>query len=478
MGRGRDHPQRQRKIQLRWLVAAVAVAAIVAILALPRAIGVDPNRPLAPADTTPDPVVPTLEPTPTTTPDHCTLRIGPDVTLIDQSAGLGPGDTVCLIAGERPSLEIFGVQGAPSDPVTFVNEGGTVEIVGDRKDYAGIDIQSSDHVRVTGTGVSHSCGSSVRTQSCGFVISGSGRGVAATNRASHIEVDHVEIHATSKSGIFMRTSEEQGATRGEWQQEDTKIHHSYVHDTGTEGLYIGSSSYADGRDPVLVGVDIGFNLITDTGWDALQVGSAVETCIVHHNTISRAGLERENNQDSGLIINRGSVCDVADNSVADTAGAGIYIQGNGGNRVYNNLVVGASALGDEPADGIVVSTGSNTDRSVFVWHNTVVGSGRNGISFRNTEGSDNQIANNLIAGWAGVALDVRSDAASWGNVTSRTVDGARLDSRYAPQPGSPAIDAGAPIEFSPLFKDLFGEGRPFGDAADAGAIEYRPGPVS
>ncbi len=462
----------------RLTIASAALLAIGVAILIPLATGVDDDRLVVPVASAPTPAVPTLVPTPTTTPDPCTVRVDAGVTRLDDSAGLGPGDVVCLQAGPRTSLEIFDLYGAPGRAITIVNEGGKVEIVGEADDYAGIDIQRSEHVRITGTGTSHSCGSSVEVQECGIVISGTGRGVAATNRAGHIEVDHLEIFDTSKSGVFMRTSEKNGVRREDWQQEETRVHHLYVHGTGTEGLYIGSSSYSDGADPVLVGVDIGYNLITDTGWDGLQVGSAVATCIVHHNQVSRAGLEHEDNQDSGLIINRGSVCDVAENRVIETAGVGIYVQGNGGNRVYNNLVVGASALVDDPADGIVASTGSNTEGSIYLWHNTIVSAGRSGISFRNSFGDDNQIANNLIVGWgrAGDDIDIRPEAtvAAWANLAVRDLDEALLDADFMPMAGSPAIDAGAPIGFEPLFVDLLGWRRPQGGAADAGAIEHQP----
>ena len=206
----------------------------------------------------------------------CEHTIGPKVLKangFENFAAVAPGDTVCIEARVRPALKLFNFQGEPGNPIVFVNSGGPVIIQGRSDDYAGITIQNSEHIRLTGTGVSEKCGASYPPdeQQCGYVIIGSGRGVAGTDRTGHIEIDHVEVQGSHNVGIKVKSDEEEGVTRNDWVQYHTYLHHNYLHNIGTEGFYIGSSYYDEGLDPVLEGVDISYNLIRRTGWDGLQV---------------------------------------------------------------------------------------------------------------------------------------------------------------------------------------------------------------
>lgn len=391
-----------------------------------------------------------------------------------------PGDVVCLEPGRRPPLKLVGFQGEPGRAILFINRDGVVEIAGTEQDYAGIDIKDSEHIRVTGSGIGEMCGAGFDEdeQACGIVIEGTGRGVAGTERTGHLEVDHVEIRDTEKSGMSVKTNED-GIGREDWVQRQTFLHHNYIRRTGTEGIYLGGSSYQDGVEPVLEGVDVSANLIVDTGWDGLQVGSAVADCTIRHNRVVRASLLDLDNQRSGIILNWGSTCDVVSNTVLDSVSRGIYVQGNGGNRIYNNLIVRAGLESVEPGDGIVISTGSNPGNSVFVWHNTIVEVGRSGILFKNEAGVSNQIANNLLAGFARTEPGADAIDASgldnvdiWSNLTFSDPGEVRFDGDgYRLSVTSPAVDRGFVLDFAGLALDLGGDVRPVGELPDIGAFE-------
>jgi hypothetical protein len=399
----------------------------------------------------------------------------------DEFSDVEPGDAVCLEPGIRPPLKLVGFHGEPGRPILFINGDGVVEIVGTPDDYAGIDIKDSEFVRVTGSATGETCGAGFEegTQTCGIVIEGTGRGVAGTERTGYLEVDHVEIRDTEKSGIFVRTNGESGTRREDWVQQKTFLHHNFIHQVGTEGIYLGGSSYEDGVEPVLEGVDVSTNLIVDTGWDGLQVGSAVADCTIRHNRVLRASILDLDNQKSGIMVNPGSTCDVVSNTVLDSVSRAIYIQGNGGNRVYNNLIVRAGLQSVEPGDGIVISTGSNIDNSVFVWHNTIVDVGRSGILFKNQAGTSNQIANNLIAGFGltdpgADAIDSRGfdNVDIWANLSFSDPSAAGFDGgSYRPSATSPALDRGFLLDFAGLRFDLEGAVRPAGELPDIGAFE-------
>ena len=274
----------------------------------------------------------------------CDYAVGLAVEKVDgadEYADVQPGDTVCILAGTRSALKIRNFQGTEGNPITFINSGGVVLIEETDEEYAGIHFQNSEHVRLTGTGVGHVCGApyTIEEQACGFVVRGSQRGIVGSEKTRYIEIDHVETQPSTKMGIFVRTSATDDVNRENWTQYDTYVHHNYVHDAGTEGFYIGGSKYRDGLDPVLMGVEVSYNLVMDTQWDGLQVGSAVSDCTIHHNRVLWDSLENNESQRSGIMNNPGSVCHIFNNYIADSTSRGIYVQGNGGNQIYNNVIV-------------------------------------------------------------------------------------------------------------------------------------------
>ncbi len=396
---------------------------------------------------------------------------------VDAQVDARPGSLLCLEPGVRKPLRISDVHGEQGRPVVIVAIG-PVEIEGTFSDYAGIDITGSSHIRISGREAGPTCGAGFTEmdQVCGIVIRGTGRGIAGTEGSSSIEIDHIEITETSHAGIFLRSKADDGNRRGEFTQHDTVVRSVYIHRVGKEGIYIGSSNYLDGEDPELVGVVIANNLVVEAGWDGIQVGSAVEDCEIEANIVLTAGTTNTRNQNSGIINNWGSVCDISGNVVFESAAHGIYVQGNGGNRIFNNIVVGPGAADPDRGHAIVISTGSATSRSVSVWHNTIVGARRFGVRFRYEVGNANEIVNNLfVGGDPDLAIDtggldpmisgnVAVSAADAGLIGLETLDvGLRVE--------SPAVDAGRPVTDPLMARDFFGNARPSGSAPDAGAIE-------
>lgn len=402
--------------------------------------------------------------------------------LVDEitSEDVSPGDVVCLESGVRGPLYIEGVAGSEEEPIVFQNDGGVTVIEGDRGDYAGIDIRRSSHIVITGTGVESSCGASADEpdQRCGISISGTGRGLAATEGSDQITVDHLAVTDTTHSGIFIKTGADEGITRDEWTQETTIVVDNYLHDVGREGLYLGSSFYSEGIDPVLVDVVVARNLVVQSGWDGIQVGSAVEECSIRGNRVLGAGTENRDDQRSGIINNRGSVCSIVNNVVVDAAAQGIYVQGNGGNLVADNLVVQPGSLSPKEGEGITVSRGSNEGNSVSIVHNTIVSAPGTGVLFRLDLGNRNQIANNLLVEVRRPIRTPDEGVSVAGNIiVTELADAGFRDpfgSDFRLTASSPAVDAGIELVGAPP-RDLTGWARPDGAGSDAGAFEYRNG---
>ena len=420
----------------------------------------------------------------------CDHLIRLEISKVDgfgRNPGIKPGDRVCIEAGVRSTLKLMNLQGTPEKPIVVINSGGTVVIRSSPADYAVIHIQNSEHIRLTGIGVSDRCGSAypAAEQNCGIVLVGGSRGVAGTDKTGHIEIDHIEIQNPLKMGLTVKSTEKTGVTRFDWTQYNTSLHHNFVQRAGTEGVYVGSSFYNTRSDPLLKGVDISHNLIIHTGWDGLQVGSAVENCRIHHNRIIQVSLENHPKQQSGIMNNRGSVCHIYNNFILEGAGRGIYIQGNGGNRVFNNVIVRPGQQGNDRGDGIVVTQGSNIGSSVFVWHNTIIEPRRYGIYFKSNQGEHNQIQNNIIVNpgrlaKAGMNAYIRTNGLKnitvSNNLYHESISEAGFTNpegdNYSLLPDSPAIDAGLKLMNNSIMSDYRAASRPQGYGFDIGAYEY------
>jgi len=204
----------------------------------------------------------------------CDHTIDATVALADgreNYAAVKPGDTICIEAGARASLKLRNFQGERHQRIRFINAGGVVVVRGNLDEHAGIDIRNSEHIWLTGTGERARCGAAYRAaeQRCGFVIMGGMRGIAGIDKTGYIEIDHVEVRGPAKMGITVKSNDRYGVNRAVWTQHNTYLHHNYVHDTGTEGFYLGSSYYDAGDDPVLEGVEVSHNLIAHgLGWSA------------------------------------------------------------------------------------------------------------------------------------------------------------------------------------------------------------------
>jgi parallel beta-helix repeat protein len=414
----------------------------------------------------------------------CDHVIPSDVEEADGASNfsdVAPGDTVCISAGTRDPLALRNFHGADGRAITFVNDGGTVTIRGDGGDYAGIEIEDSDHIRVTGSGVDQQCGAGVAAaaQRCGIRVLGAARGLTGKVRTEHLRVDHVEMGDTAQSAVSIKDN---SMGRDEWVERDIVLDHNYVHDVHDEGFYIGSSDYASGEYHVLHGVHLAHNLVARTGRDGLQVGSAAQDCTIHHNVIRETGRNDESSHRAGVMNNKGSVCDIFNNTISDTAGWGIYVQGNGGNEIYNNVVVRAGRFvdpGDNDGDGISVREGSNVSRGVRVWSNTIISARGDGIGWHSDVGAENQIRNNIVVASGGVNIDGDSNVEIADNLVADSVSTVKfLDEAgddYRLSAASPAIDSGGSLTALGVTDDIDGVARPQGEAYDIGAHERPAG---
>jgi hypothetical protein len=443
--------------------------------------------------------------------DMCDHTIGLTIGVADARTnypGVNPGDTVCISAGTRNGLILRNFEGTAEKPITFVNFGGQVVI--NSTGSNGILIQNSRFFRLTGSGRE---GITYGIK----IVNSINVGVDIGFKSSDIEVDHLEITGVGGVGITAKTEgvcsdgstddwhaydydgdgikvgdPDDAVNRDNFTQYDTFLHDNYIHHVRT-GLYVGSSFYQQGYDlscdsgtekvypPLLRGVNIYNNLVEYINWKGIQIGSAVEDCSVHHNRIYKDGQANEQDHQAGIMNNPGSVCNIYNNFIKDSGGPGMFIQGNGGNKIYNNIIVNPGVSGNSGGVGINIPTGSNTGNSIYVWNNVIINPYSYGIYFHSDKGSGNKIQNNII-------VDPEGNYVTTGGRTNVTVSN-NLERRdflevkftdpssndYSLQPNSLAVDAGVDLSFEGITIDYVGVARPQGSGYDIGAYELVSG---
>ena len=341
-------------------------------------------------------------------PAPCTLTVATDDGAIDGVRDeIGPGAVVCLAAGTRPNFKIANVIGTPEAPVTVRNEGGTVVITGTELE-AGIYLQASSHLRITGSGTTSRCGALFESddQECGIVIDGARKGIkVATARgdAGGFEIDHIAIVRVSTGketrGIAIHPVDGQVVA-------DVYIHHNYVTNTLAEALYIGSEPRKKAWEELgkVDRVEVAYNLIENIGWDAIKLKVAVSASRIHHNVIRNVGLANYAAHRGGVTVAMSQV--IVDHNVILNAPEGIRAgrpQEGVSNRYHDNVIVD-SVLG-------AIQTKETNAR---IYNNTIVRA--SSISIR-ARGDGTSVLRNIVADSA-EPIDVRGRIVAQGNVSA------------------------------------------------------------
>ena len=108
-------------------------------------------------------------------------------------------------------------------------------------------------------------------------------GLAVSN-ASDFEVEYVEIKEVGFAGMTMKTDD-----NGDAVMDRVLLHDNYIHDTGSEGLYIGSTQTQPQHQ--IRDWEIYNNRILRTGTEAIQLGQLGGKNKVHNNVFGPAAMD-------------------------------------------------------------------------------------------------------------------------------------------------------------------------------------------
>lgn len=418
-----------------------------------------------------------------------------------------PGDTICLMAGERGPLYLKNINGSAENPIVFINKGGQCIIDSDLS--YGLKFAESNHVLISGNGDENTeYGIYIREVTNGY-------GLDIGSRSSDFEVKNMEISNASVVGIVAKTDPNciYDADRQNFTMYNIKIHHNYIHDIGNEGMYIGSSfflgQYISSCDKtflphIIDGVEIYNNRVEYTGWDAIQVGSALYNCGIHDNQIYKDSQLEESYQMSGIIINPGSSCNVYNNRIIDGKGSGIINQGTGGQYFYNNLIVNAGRDYNFEDQLLTQTFGIFSkytyilppDSSFHFYNNTIINPKSDGIRFTNAHSENNRFINNIIinpgaydfyANLGSVNFEANdayihnylnaAEMLSINNIFERSSKDQffadTISQDYHLSKDSPAINAGYDLSNEGITFDIANSNRPIENKFDIGAYEYQ-----
>lgn len=422
-----------------------------------------------------------------------TIDVDSTVMLIDgmfsDYNSVGPGDTLRLQPGRRKLLILRNLIGSANQPLVVINGNGLVDINSDH--YFGISLRHCNHVKITGTGTP-GLKYGIR------VLNIQGSGFCIGDFSTNIETDHIEIGEILYSGIIAKTEPDCDFDRNSFIQENTIIHDCYIHNTGNEGMYIGSSFYAgqtlqcDGQPKVvfpalLRDVDIYDNIIEHSGWDGIQVSSATNARI-HHNKIKLDSQAKVDWQMTGITLGGGSTGSIYSNSIEQGEGTGIFTNGLGEISIYNNIILNPGYSNNQSSGsyGIYVTDAFAYPGMYFsIFNNLITQPKKNGIHLINTLSENkNSIQNNAISktltqnsnSQESQFIEVKGNTAIVkSNYFATEIDKLKLEKdscgNYQLSNYSPLIDAGSSIIRGDFIYDIYNNNRKQGYGFDIGPIE-------
>lgn len=106
-------------------------------------------------------------------------------------------------------------------------------------------------------------------------------GLAVGGRATDFELEVIEVARAEFAGVIAKTNDDASAT-----MRNVRFHDMYVHDTGSEGIYFGSTQAQPQH--TFENLHVYDNRLIRTGTEALQVGQLGDGCEIEHNVLGPA----------------------------------------------------------------------------------------------------------------------------------------------------------------------------------------------
>ncbi len=420
-------------------------------------------------------------------------------------AHLNPGSTICLEKGNYYQLRFDNITGDSLNPIIIRPKDEKVTITSDA--HYGMRFGRCSNVNLIGNAID-------TTEYNIYISKIKGNAVSIDEFSSDMIISGIEVYDVSICGVMAKTDPDCSfkSVRDSFLLKNLTIENCKFVKTATEGLYIGNSFFAgytincNGKDTVVLphllsNITIRNNIFDSTGYDGIQITSALLGCKIYGNKIFHDSQVERYGQMSGIIIGGGSLAECYNNLIVDGKGIGIEVHGTGGTRIFNNVVVN-TGLNYHPGEhGTYGKSGIMIMYNLFnpnllpytIASNTIISPKTEGIRFANIQSSNNIIKNNLIVNpgafdlftqqgfpystsFLNFNVNVTADCSN--NSFIRDIDSVgflnySIDD-YRLITTSPVIDAGQDLNYLGIDFDYLNNPRPYNGKFDIGAFEYTP----
>ena len=204
-------------------------------------------------------------------------------------------DRLYIPAGKYRTIQLGGLPTRSADhPLVITNLGGRVHVGGDAANFVfaingGSNwVLSGRYDPVSKTGDSafrgHADGAYAHSQGSYGIVSDDAfsktglSGLSIGGKATDFEIEMLEVARAEFAGIVAKTDNDGSAT-----MRNVKLHDVYIHDTGSEGIYFGSTQAQPQHS--FENLHIYQNRFLRTGTEALQTGQLGSGCEIDHNVL-------------------------------------------------------------------------------------------------------------------------------------------------------------------------------------------------
>ncbi len=156
-------------------------------------------------------------------------------------------------------------------------------------------------------------------------VGGSISGISVGGEASDFEIEFVEIREVGFAGMVLKTDDNGSATMN-----NVSVHDTYVHDTLSEGYYIGSTQAQPQHQ--IRNLELYNNRVIRSGTEAIQVGNLGGNVRIHNNVFALSAVNWKDAfqpwQDGNLQIgNRTGDLEITNNIFIGAAGNLVFASG-------------------------------------------------------------------------------------------------------------------------------------------------------
>lgn len=321
---------------------------------------------------------------------------------------IDPGTTIVLVRNEAfPEnstyrLEVSNLRGTPENPIIITIDRSTPLEFGFEL-YNGFNFKNCDNVILDGRGYQNlQYGISIFSSETNL----NGEGIICIQGAdgsTGLEVFAVELSDVEFAGIMWKTDPKPDYPeywRPTFEVRDLRIHNTYIHNTGGEGLYLGyfDAGLKSGYDSNGVYQEYFAHKMVDTkvyrnkfyrcGWDSIQLNSAFGNTEIAYNEIIDNGFFGEFGQNTGMTLSLEGK--VHNNTINGSSGIGIQFIPLGTVEMYNNVIYnldsGINLLyllgGGGNVPEVIQETVGNLKictNDVQIYNNTLIANGKGNI---------------------------------------------------------------------------------------------------